>query len=269
MSCRDPEILALQSQAEAAAQRAGDLRLAANYADGQACREQMGAADAVAAEATRLRRRAQTAETRYRADVRTLSTGFAALRLDAETVDALISQHTGGRTTSRTETTAAERAAILRTLRERGFRPRVSARRRAVQTEQAQADKEAMAGKVRALLLDAGRGDAYANGIAKTRFSVPRWEWLTFEQLEALLQMLIIDQTRRAARRLCRALAGRKPWRAYLTDGEIEHEIDLKAAAEARRRGWVSLGPDGRPLILTDAGRQMLRTLDADAGGQQ
>lgn len=118
------------------------------------------------------------------------------LRLDEETAQAMIARVSGGRTQSAGELTAPERTALLEELRRGGWTPRRGLVRRVAPAE----TKAALIAKVRALLLDAGRPDEYANAIARSRFKVSIWEWLPWGDLKKLTQMLVIDQERRATR---------------------------------------------------------------------
>ncbi|KNC89692.1 gp16 family protein [Trabulsiella odontotermitis] len=54
--------------------------------------------------------------------------------------------------------------------------------------------------KIEALLTDAGRPWAYAEGMAKRMFSRERVDWLTTEELTKLMQALAIDAKRRGKR---------------------------------------------------------------------
>lgn len=58
----------------------------------------------------------------------------------------------------------------------------------------------AMVGKVGAMLDEAGRGWAYAHGLADKMFNVQRVEWLHADQLHKLVAALAIDQKRRRKR---------------------------------------------------------------------
>jgi phage gp16-like protein len=57
-----------------------------------------------------------------------------------------------------------------------------------------------LADKVRALLADASRPDAYADAMARHMFGVARWEWLDADQLHRLVAALEYDRARRADR---------------------------------------------------------------------
>jgi phage gp16-like protein len=93
------------------------------------------------------------------------------------------------------ELDAAGRQRVLGHLRERGFQPRPGQRRKLPAK-----DRAPMATKVRAMLADAGRADAYADAMAKRMFKVDRWEWLPFDQLRKLVGALEYDRRRRAAK---------------------------------------------------------------------
>lgn len=59
--------------------------------------------------------------------------------------------------------------------------------------------KQGMLAKIDAILTEAGRPRAYADGIARKRFGVQHVHWLDIPQIYKVLQMLIIDQNRRHA----------------------------------------------------------------------
>jgi hypothetical protein len=226
MSCRDPEILGLRERAEAGSRSAAEARRIASW---------LTAAESV-----------------YRREIRVLATGMR--NWDEETVRAFVSTHTGGRTTSRAETTRAERGRMLARLRADGL---LAPRSGAVRQHAAAQPREALAAKLRALLTDTGRSDAYANAIARKRWDITRWEWLEHEALGALVQMLIVDQTRGATRRVVLALAQGRPWGALLSHGEHAHGIAERAAAQAHKRGWITVDAEGEPQSITERGREI------------
>lgn len=137
------------------------------------------------------------AQAARRADLAKLHIGAKALGLPEDAWGVMVSTIARGRTTSSGDLTAPERGELLKALAASGWRPR--ARPAARRTRPAEA-KEALTAKVRALLADAVRPDAYADAIARRRFAVERWEWLDWEALKKLAQMLSIDQRRRARR---------------------------------------------------------------------
>lgn len=198
MACADPDILAIQDAigaAEAAA-AAGDRD--ANFGASNTWREGAEAAARARARVAKLKADLAAASTQYRRQVRAISTAASVLGIDDDTLDAIISRHTAGRTTSRTATREPERAAILAELHTKGFRP---ARHAAGRTRvKVPATKAAVERKITALLADAGRPSSYADSIARSRFGVDCWEWLEYKSMVKLLQMLAIDQARRGRR---------------------------------------------------------------------
>jgi hypothetical protein len=144
-----------------------------------------------------LQRRVGALRTARTADLVKLHVARKELGIDADIWGLMVQGIAAGRTASSGGLTAPERAALLEALLARGFKPR---RRPPVRRTQAPETKEALTDKVRALLLDAGRPDAYADAIARKRFAVERWEWLPWDSLLKLTQMLAIDQRRRARR---------------------------------------------------------------------
>lgn len=58
--------------------------------------------------------------------------------------------------------------------------------------------KAGLVGKIRAMLEQAQRPDAYADGMAKRMFHVERFEWCTEDQLRRLVAALNYDAKRRA-----------------------------------------------------------------------
>lgn len=61
-------------------------------------------------------------------------------------------------------------------------------------------DKAALWGKLGAMLAEAGRAQAYADGMAKHMFGVAKAEWCEPHQLHKLVAALVYDQKRRAAK---------------------------------------------------------------------
>lgn len=61
-------------------------------------------------------------------------------------------------------------------------------------------DKKKMVKKVRAMLAEAQRPDAYADGMAKNMFGIERFEWLEYGQLHRLVAALVFDATRHGRR---------------------------------------------------------------------
>lgn len=180
MACRDPDILRLQEQLRQARACSGPFR------PGRDIVSEISAALA-AAKAIYARQRGAIMATCTR------------LGIDEDTRHEAIRVATGGRTASLTETSQLERSAILTGLAKaqgiRKPRPRGRDRIRPPRT------LEAIQRAIRALLDTAGRGDEYADAIARTRLGVDAWEWLDYDGAVKLHQMLEIDQRRRVARR--------------------------------------------------------------------
>jgi phage gp16-like protein len=70
-----------------------------------------------------------------------------------------------------------------------GFAPRAVA-----------SSRELLRKKVRALLLDLGLTDAYADSISRSRFGVDTWGWLKANELHKLVAMLTYHQRRQAVK---------------------------------------------------------------------
>lgn len=69
-------------------------------------------------------------------------------------------------------------------------------------------DRALMVRKICAMLREAGRGDEYADGMAKRMFHVARFEWLQPAQMHSVVAALEYDRGRCAARAM-RAADGR------------------------------------------------------------
>ena len=61
-------------------------------------------------------------------------------------------------------------------------------------------DRAPMVRKIRAMLYEAGRQDAYADGLAKKMFHVEMFEWCAPDQLRRVIAALCYDRGRRRAR---------------------------------------------------------------------
>lgn len=123
-----------------------------------------------------------------------------ALGLDEDTYRAML--FTVARVRSAAELDHAGRQAVIEHLRRRGFRPKAAP---AIEREhgrkpQVPADREALVGKIEALLADAARPWAYARAMAKRMFGVDQLEWVSADQLRRLVAALEYDRRRRAAR---------------------------------------------------------------------
>jgi phage gp16-like protein len=174
MTCRDPDVLRLRERA-AQYQRWA----ASDHATALHCDDRRGYADNIAsaaqhrAESARLTRLAAVAEQRYKREVRLISIGaaqvYAALDADSRTdaIAALVRRHTKGRTKSRTETTAAERAAMLAELKAAGFRPTAKGGRRRGAPSAEQMDRQSMLTRVQQLLTEQRLPWSYAEAILR------------------------------------------------------------------------------------------------------
>lgn len=85
------------------------------------------------------------------------------------------------------------RRMVIEHLRGRGFRPRVPRPRPAP-------DKERQVAKIRALLIEADRPDAYADALAQRMFDVDRYDWLDPKQLGGVITALVKDAARHGRR---------------------------------------------------------------------
>jgi phage gp16-like protein len=91
------------------------------------------------------------------------------------------------------------RRAVIAHLRGCGFKaevPKTPTRGRPTPAE----DRVQMVRKIRAMLYEAGRADAYADGLAKKMFHVEMFEWCAPDQLRRVIAALCYDRGRRAAR---------------------------------------------------------------------
>jgi hypothetical protein len=172
MPCNDPDIILMREEARRQSEWVAQDRAAAAHCDrGGDYADRMASANRHQAEATRLARLAAQAEARYTREVRLISIGaakvYAALDADsrADAIAGLVKRHTNGRTTSRTETTAAERKAMLDELKAAGFQP-AKRRRRGAPTRQ-QMDRQTMLTRVGQLLADQRLPWSYAEAILR------------------------------------------------------------------------------------------------------
>ncbi len=146
--------------------------------------------------AAKLERRIESAEEQRRKDLAAMHILRKEIAIPDDAWRARISAVSQGRTDSSADLTRVERRILLRELSE-VHEPRD---RPDLRDTQVADTKDALVRKVRALLGDACRGDAYADAIARSRFAVERWEWLEYPELLKLVQMLVIDQRRRMNR---------------------------------------------------------------------
>lgn len=84
---------------------------------------------------------------------------------------------------------------VLAEFRRLGFVPK-PAKKAGRKAPRPPATRQVVMSKVEALLADAGRSWAYADGMARHMFQVERVDWLDDDQLQRLMQALIIDARR-------------------------------------------------------------------------
>ena len=113
------------------------------------------------------------------------------LRLDDDAYRAML--WSVARVKSAADLDAAGREAVIAHLKARGWRATAGGKRR----PKPPADRAALVAKVRALLIEAGRPDTYADGIARNMFTVERFEWCEPDQLRRIVAALVYDQKRR------------------------------------------------------------------------
>lgn len=117
------------------------------------------------------------------------------LGMDDDTYRAMLKE-IGGHTSS-AKLSSLGRAKVLEHLKKIGFKP--TAKKGKKRTTPA-ARKKAQISKVRAILAESSRDDAYADGMSKKMFQVDRFEWCNGDQLQKLIAALVYDQKRRKAR---------------------------------------------------------------------
>lgn len=93
---------------------------------------------------------------------------------------------------------AAGREAVIAHLKARGFRPAGKRRPRPP------ADRAALVAKIRALLIEAGRPDTYADGVARNMFGIEQFQWCDPDQLRRIVAALAYDANRRRAAELAK-----------------------------------------------------------------
>ncbi len=108
---------------------------------------------------------------------------------------ALLARLANGKTSS-TQLTVAELERVLEDMKAKGFKPtqpKVGKRPRPPES------REALMGKVEALLASAGCSWAYADGMARKMFNVEKVDWLDKSQLYRVVAALTYDARRREA----------------------------------------------------------------------
>lgn len=115
------------------------------------------------------------------------------LGLDDETYRALLARVAGVR--SAKDLNQRQMRAVLAEFQRLGWTPRPS-KRQGRATPRPASSRRAVMAKIEALLAEAERPWAYADGMAMHMFKVARVEWLDDSQLQRLMQALIIDAQR-------------------------------------------------------------------------
>lgn len=209
-------------------------------------------------------------------DLAALHIAAQALGLDEDTRRAQVTRVSRGRTDSTAGHTAKERRALKREYLGKGWNPQAKRARfsragmagrrgqvqppRPVRQTVAAETKETLSSKVRALLLDADRADAYANGIAQARFGCERWEWLPYADLRALMLMLAIDAERRGARAALQAIQAGELYDARLSQHAREAGIGERVRERLRARRWAIVDALGRGQLTAAGERELVRT---------
>ncbi len=115
------------------------------------------------------------------------------LALTEDTYRALLERVTGQR--SAADLDAKQRRVVIDEFYRLGWKPKTHRKPR-----QVAASKQKMMSKVEALLADAGRSWAYADGVAKRVCKVDSVQFCDEEQLRKVVAALMYDQRRRQAR---------------------------------------------------------------------
>lgn len=104
-----------------------------------------------------------------------------------------------GRVHSAKDLDSAGRARVLDHLKNLGFKPARGKPHPGQPHNAGSQERGGQLGKVEAMLAEAKRPWAYADGMAKRMFNVERVAWCNPEQLQKLIAALTYDQKRRAA----------------------------------------------------------------------
>lgn len=119
------------------------------------------------------------------------------LALDEETYRAML--WSVARVRSAGELDFTGRKQVLAHLKARGFKTGKPKNPRAGRpSNMDHADRGPSLRKIEALLADAGRAWAYADGMAKKMFHVEKVAWCSTDQLHSIVAALVIDQKRRS-----------------------------------------------------------------------
>ena len=127
-----------------------------------------------------------------RRELAAIHLGAKALGLDRDVYEDML--FSIARVRSARDLDSGARKRVLDHLRSRGFKSKRAGRPTPA------SDRIPMIAKIRMILAEAGRVDAYADGIAQKMFGVERYEWLPPDQMHKLVSALVYDQRRRAAK---------------------------------------------------------------------
>ncbi|BEO10285.1 hypothetical protein SMQC15_31970 [Serratia marcescens] len=125
-----------------------------------------------------------------------IKAGQAFLGMDDDTYRQMIARVTDGKTSCR-QCSLDELQCVREYLHQQGF-PRKTARHG--RRPKVARSREAILAKIEALLAEAKRPWNYAEGLAAHMYQQHVLEWLTVEQLSAVMKALIIDAKRRKNR---------------------------------------------------------------------
>lgn len=126
--------------------------------------------------------------------IKVIHTGKKSLGWDDETYRAVLVQVTGKH--SARDCTQDELERVVRYMRQKGFAPLAQQGRR----PNVASSREAILGKIEALLTEAKRPWSYAVSMGKRMTGKERLEWLTTEQLTAVMNALQYDAKRHGRR---------------------------------------------------------------------
>lgn len=127
--------------------------------------------------------------------IKTIHTLKGALGLDDDTYRAVLAEY---KVTSSKDLKPAQALLLIRDLEAKAVAAGVWKKKRNTWTPPP--GKKPLAGKVTAMLADAGRPDAYADGIAQQMFQLTSWRFCDNEQLRKIVAALTYDAKRRAGR---------------------------------------------------------------------
>lgn len=115
------------------------------------------------------------------------------LRLDDDVYRAML--WSVARVHSAADLDAAGRERVIKHLKSRGFKATGGKRR-----PRPPADRADLVAKIRAQLIEEGRPDTYADGMARRMFGVEQFQWCDPDQLRRIVAALVYDQKRRESK---------------------------------------------------------------------